>query len=112
MTMEAFPCPSRYREGSKKRTNAANHHRTKQASEKRAPARHPRTSATMKQIERHANPNQSGQERTQKRALAPPGFRKYPYFSSPFGMSALKASFCHSQIKRVVMMADSKGRTN
>src|SRR5204863_9609362 len=79
MKMEAFPWPSRYIDGNAKTINAASHHGIMQANEPRAPARHPRITATRQQTDRQAKPTQNGHERTQNRALAPSGWRKYPY---------------------------------
>src|SRR5258707_5529964 len=99
--MEAFPWPSRYMDGRAKTMNAASHHGIMQANERRAPARHPKTSAAMKQIDRQAKPNQNGKERTQSRAFAPCGWRKYPYVRPVCGTRRVKACLCQNQIARI-----------
>jgi hypothetical protein len=110
MNMEAFPCPSRYTEGSAKMTNVASHHGTMYPNEPRALARHHKTRATMQQTERQAKPTQNGHTRTQNRACAPPGVRKYPYVRPALGTSTVKACLCQNQINRVATMAAKNGR--
>src|ERR1700719_4746665 len=110
MKMEAFPCPSRYIEGKEKMSSAASHHGTMQANEPRALARHHKTSATMQQTDRQARPTQNGHRRTQNRACAPSGVRKYPYVRPAFGTSTVNACLCQNQINRIVTMAAKNGR--
>src|ERR1700683_979176 len=110
MKMEAFPCPSRYIEGSAKITIAASHHGTMHAIERRALPRHHKTSATMQQTDRQATPTQNGHTRTQNRAFAPSGLRKYPYVRPAFGTSAVNDCLCQNQINKIVMMAAKNGK--
>src|SRR6267142_7068083 len=110
MKMEAFPCPSRYIEGSEKMSNAASHHGTMHANEPRALAHHHKTSATMQQIERQPKPTQNGHTRTQNRACAPSGVRKYPHVRPSFGTSRVNACLCQSQINGIVTIAAKNGR--
>src|ERR1700722_3609305 len=111
MNMEAFPCASRYIEGSAKIRSAVSHHGIMQANERRLPARHPETSAAVKQTDRQVKPTQNGQLRTQNRAPAPSGVKKYPYVRPELGTSIVNACLCHSQIRRMTMMAARKGRS-
>src|SRR5712692_5701570 len=108
--MDAFPCPSRYIDGSAKTINAASHHGIMQVNKRRTPARHPKTRATRQQTDRQAKPTQNGQERTQNRAFAASGRRKYPYASCACGTSTLKACLCQSQTERMVPTAARNGR--
>src|ERR1700738_1982426 len=110
MKMEAFPCPSRYIEGNEKMSNVASHHGAMHANELRAPARHHKTSATMQQTDRQAKPTQNGHTRTQNRARAPSGVRKYPYVRPAFGTSRVNACLCQNQINRIVTTAARNGR--
>ena len=110
--MEAFPWPSRYIDGSAKTINAASHHGIMQANERRAPARHPRISATRQQTDRQAKPNQNGSKRTQNLALAPSGWRKYPYVRPVCGTRRVKACLCQNQIVRITTTAARNGRND
>src|SRR5439155_19677408 len=112
MKMEAFPWPSRYIDGSAKTINAASHHGIMQANERRAPARHPRISATRQQTDRQAKPNQNGSKRTQNLALAPSGWRKYPYVRPVCGTRRVKACLCQNQIVRITTTAARNGRND
>src|SRR5713226_7856601 len=110
MNTEAFPCASKYIEGSAKMRKAASHHGIMQANERRAPARQPKTTAVMQQTDRQAKPDHNGQLRTQNRACAPSGLRKYPYVRPADGTSIVNAFLCHNQIKRIVTIAARNGR--
>lgn len=111
MKIEAFPCPSRYIEGSEKMSNAASHHGTMHANEPRAPARHHKTSATMQQTDRHAKPTQNGHTRTQNRACAPSGVRKYPNVRPAFGTSTVNACLSQNQINGIMTTEAKNGRS-
>src|ERR1700693_604489 len=101
MNTDAFPCASRYIEGSAKIRNAVSHHGIMQANERRAPVRHPETSAATQQIARQVKPTQSGQSRTQNRAFAPSGLRKYPYVRPDSGTNFVNDCLCQNQIERI-----------
>src|ERR1700730_10073048 len=105
MKTDAFPCASRYIEGSAKTKHAVSHHGIMQANERRAPVRHPETSAAIQQITRQAKPTHSGQSRTQNRAFAPSGWRKYPYVRPEGGTNMVNACLCQTQIERIATMA-------
>jgi hypothetical protein len=111
MKMEAFPCPSRYIEGSEKIRKAVSHHGIMQANKLREPVRQAETRAAMKQIDRQVNPTLKGQVKVQNLALAPSGIRKYPYLRPECGTSIVKACLCHSQIKRITTTATRKGKS-
>src|SRR5216684_1039443 len=111
MNTEAFPCASRYIEGNEKIRNAVSHHGIMQANKLRKPARQPKTSAAMKQIDRQVNPTLKGQVKAQNLAFAPSGVRKYPYVRPECGISIVKACLCHNQIKRMATTAARKGRS-
>jgi len=111
MKMEAFPCPSRYIEGSEKIRNVVSHHGIMQANKLRKPARQTETSAAMKPIDRQVNPTLKGQVKTQYLALAPSGVRKYPYVRPERGTSIVKACLCHTHTKRMATTAAREGRS-
>ncbi|MGA8307743.1 MAG: hypothetical protein WB723_18860 [Candidatus Acidiferrales bacterium] len=106
---EAFPCPSKYIDGIASTTTAASHHGIMHVNEKRAPARHHETNAAMRQTDKQIKPTQNGQTRTQNRASAPSGFRKYPYASPTFGTSKVNARLCHNQIAMITATALKNG---
>src|SRR2546430_16183775 len=101
MKMEAFPWPSRYIDGNAKTINAASHHGIMQANERRAPARHPKISATRQQTDRQAKPTQNGSERNQNLALAPSGWGKKTYARAGGGTRRGKGRLCQNQIAGV-----------
>src|SRR6267143_1791937 len=111
MKMEAFPCASRYMEGSVKIRNAVSHHGIMQASKRRKPARQPVTSAAMKLTDTQVKPILNGKVRTQNLAFAPSGCRKYPHVRPERGTSIVNACLCHHQIKRMAIMAARKGKS-
>jgi hypothetical protein len=111
MNIKAFPSMARFIEGAAKTIKAKSHHGTMQANERRAPARQPEISVAMRQTSRQVNPTQNGQVRTQNRALAPSGLRKYPYGRSEPGKNEINACLCHNPIKRIATMAAVKGRS-
>src|SRR6267143_3756765 len=110
MKIEAFPCPSRYNEGSEKIRNAVSHHGIMQANKLRKPARQAETTAAMKQIHRQVNPTLKGQVKAQNLAVAPSDLRRYRYVRPGCGTSIVKACLCHSQTKRITTTVARKGK--